>query len=90
MGCGTGPQIFNMLLGDCDDQTYLETTKSCYFQKSIPVLKCYNSKSLEKIMCVCVHVQLCLILCDPRDCDPTGPSEHGIYQARILEWVAIS
>jgi len=45
-----------MLLGDCDDQTYLETTKLCYFQKSIPVLKCYNSKSLEKIMCVCVHV----------------------------------
>ena len=41
-------------------------------------------------MCVCVHVQLCLILCDPRDCDPTGPSEHGIYQARILEWVTTS
>ena len=28
--------------------------------------------------------QLCLILCDPMDC-----TIHGIFQARILEWVAI-
>ena len=35
--------------------------------------------------------QSCLTLCDPMD--PTGPSGssvHGILQARILEWVAIS
>ena len=29
-------------------------------------------------------------LCDPRDCSPPGSSVHGILQARILEWVAIS
>ena len=29
-------------------------------------------------------------LCDPVDCSPTGSSAHGILQARILEWVAIS
>ena len=29
-------------------------------------------------------------LCDPRDCSPPGSSSHGIFQARILEWVAIS
>ena len=28
--------------------------------------------------------------CDPMDCGPLGPSIHGIFQARILEWVAIS
>ena len=28
--------------------------------------------------------------CDPMDCNPTGSSVHGILQARILEWVAIS
>ena len=29
-------------------------------------------------------------LCDPTDCSPPGSSVHGIFQARILEWVAIS
>ena len=29
-------------------------------------------------------------LCDPVDCSPPGSSVHGISQARILEWVAIS
>ena len=28
--------------------------------------------------------------CDPMDCSPPGSSVHGIIQARILEWVAIS
>ena len=34
--------------------------------------------------------QLCPALCDPMDCSPPGSSVHGILQARILEWVAIS
>ena len=29
-------------------------------------------------------------LCDPVDCSPPVSSVHGILQARILEWVAIS
>ena len=29
-------------------------------------------------------------LSDPIDCSPPGPSLHGIFQIRILEWVAIS
>ena len=44
-------------------------------------------------MCVCVCVlvtQSCLTLCDPMDCSPPGSSVHGISQARVLEWVAIS
>ena len=41
--------------------------------------------------CVCMLVaQLCLILCNPVDCSPLGSSTHGIFQASILEWVAIS
>ena len=32
----------------------------------------------------------CQTLCDPRDCTLSGSSVHGILQARILEWVAIS
>ena len=34
--------------------------------------------------------QSCLTLCDTMDCSPLGFSLHGILQARILEWVAIS
>ena len=34
--------------------------------------------------------QLRLTLCDPMDCSLPGSSIHGILQARLLEWVAIS
>ena len=34
--------------------------------------------------------QSCLTLCDPMDCSLQGPSVHGTFQARVLEWVAIS
>ena len=34
--------------------------------------------------------QSCPTLCDPMDCNPPGSSAHGIFQARVLEWVAIS
>ena len=34
--------------------------------------------------------QSCLTLCNPMDCSLPGSSVHGIFQARILEWVAIS
>ena len=34
--------------------------------------------------------QSCLTLCDPVDCSRPSSSVHGVLQARILEWVAIS
>ena len=34
--------------------------------------------------------QSCPALCYPLDCSPPGSSIHGIFQARVLEWVAIS
>ena len=34
--------------------------------------------------------QLCLTLSDPMDCSLPGSSIHGIFQARVLEWVAIA
>ena len=39
--------------------------------------------------CCCSVAQSCLTLCDSMDCNPTGSSDHGIFQARILQWVAI-
>ena len=37
-----------------------------------------------------VCAKSCLTLCDPMDCSLPGSSVHGIFQAIILEWVAIS
>ena len=34
--------------------------------------------------------QSCPTLCNPMDCSLSGSSVHGIFQARILEWVARS
>ena len=39
---------------------------------------------------VCVQAQSRPTLCDPMDCTLPGSSVHGIFQARILEWIAIS
>ena len=41
-------------------------------------------------MHACLMAQSCLTLCDPMDRSLWGSSVHGILQARILEWVAIS
>ena len=39
---------------------------------------------------VCVKViPSCPTLCNPMDCSPSGSFVHRIFQARILEWVAI-
>ena len=46
----------------------------------LAALYCVRSKSL----------QLCLTFCNSTDHSPKGSSVHGILQARILEWVAIS
>ena len=41
---------------------------------------------------LCVHaklLQLCPTLCNPVDSSTPGSSDHGLLQARILQWVAI-
>ena len=34
--------------------------------------------------------QWCPTPSDPMDCSPPGPSFHGMFQARVLEWGAIA
>ena len=46
--------------------------------------------SIIRGVCACEVTQLCPTLCDPMDCSPPGSCVHGILQARILEWVAVS
>ena len=52
----------------------------------------YNkvNQLLIHVRCWCLVIQLCLTLCNPMDCSPLGSSVHGVLQARIPEWVAIS
>ena len=38
---------------------------------------------------VCAQSVSHVWLCDPIDCTPPGSSVHGIFQARILQWIAI-
>ena len=46
--------------------------------------------SFQNTACVCSVTQSCPTLCDPTDCSLPGSSVHRIFQARILEQVAIS
>ena len=47
------------------------------------------SKNIFLILKVKV-VQSCLTPCNPLYCSPPGSSIHEVFQARIVEWVAIS
>ena len=47
-----------------------------------------ETTSLRCVLCLVTHSHL--TLCSPMDCSPPSSSVHGIFQARILEWVAIS
>ena len=55
------------------------TGVGCHF-----LLQCMKMKSESEV------TQLCLTLSDPMDCSLPGSSIHGIFQARVLEWVAIA
>ena len=43
-----------------------------------------------KVKCESEVAQSCPTLSDPMDCSLPGSSIHGIFQARVLEWVAIA
>ena len=49
-----------------------------------------QSESAMKVKSESEITQLCLTLCDYMDCSLPGSSIHGIFQARVLEWGAIS
>ena len=40
--------------------------------------------------CCCQSLSRVQLFCNPVDCSLPGSSVHGIFQARILEWVSIS
>ena len=59
----------------------------------MPTVSIYNISTNTYVCQHTLHaksVQLYLTLCGPMDGGPPGSSVHGILQARMLEWVAIS
>ena len=52
--------------------------------------KCLVTDVKNKFMVESEIAQSCPTLCDPMACSLPGSSIHGIFQARILEWVVIS
>ena len=71
----------------------LDTTEWLNWTKYILTLKIYvilqNIKKNVKSRYMCSVTKSCLTLYDPIDYSLLGSSVHGIFQARILEWVAI-
>ena len=55
------------------------TGVGCHF-----LLQCMKVKSESEV------AQSCPTLSDPMDCSLPGSSTNGIFQARVLEWVAIA
>ena len=41
-----------------------------------------------KDFCACLVAKLCPALCDPIYCSLPASSVHGVFQSRILEWIA--
>ena len=67
--------------------------KNIYVSRNYHRYFCWKKGELED----CLYrkkesevAQSCPSLCDPMDCSPPGSSTHGILQARVLEWVAVS
>ena len=57
------------------------------------VLISHTRVCLRDVSTAAEHLRVCSVsqpcLCDPMDCSPPGSSDHGILQARLLEWIAI-
>ena len=75
--------------GAAQSQTQLKQLSSSSSKESLVCTLHWKFPEFRK-HCGCVHTQLCLTFCDSLDCRPPDSSLHGILQARILEWVAIS
>ena len=69
----------------CGNRIYFQ----CISRTSLPVNKRFLWN--ESAMLTCCSIQKsCPTFCNPMDCSPPGSSVQGIFQARVLEWVAIS
>ena len=52
--------------------------------------QCLEQRNVQPVLRVCASCSVVSDSLRPRGLQPTGSSIHGILQARVLEWVAIS
>ena len=64
-------------------------TPSLHLRVEFQSFSGFKAAAVRAKSCCCV-AKSCLTLCSPMNCSLPGSPAHGILQARILEWVAIS
>ena len=68
-------------------QTFHPVQEACLLSLILQQESKLCSATLKSCVCTCAT---CPTLCDPIGCSPPGSSVHGVFQARIPQWVAIS
>ena len=81
--------VFHTLVAIChnyrDTGNLGETLKASVIASYCCLAQLNNNSCVQLFSPSCVQ-----LFCKSLDCSPPGSSVHGIYQARILQWVAIS
>ena len=74
----------------------IQQNDSVVYFRFVSITGCYKISNIvlsitaAAAAAAAASLQYCLTLCDPIDSSPPGSSVPGIFQARTLEWVAIS
>ena len=83
-------------INKCWGKTWVEIGKQSRVNTEIKLLLSWIHILTEGESNTCMYfsnvsevAQSCLTLCNPMDCSPPGSSVHEIFQAWILEWVAV-
>ena len=80
---------FEAVLAEKDASQWYVDPRFCYVYQNL--ISSFNYTLLLLFLKLWSEVaQSCPTLCDPMDCSLQGSSVHEIFQARLLEWVAIS
>ena len=96
--CISSPPILYLLLNVLSDHTW-NSLKTCniisfiiFHKYKMYICMYIHIRVLLDFTCTqaCLLAKLCPSRCNPMDYSPPVSSVHGISQARILEWVAIS
>ena len=79
------PKVRELLSG----KTGIQSQEICLLSRSSHYCVQHLAQYMDHCCCCCLVTKSCPTLCNPMDCSPPGSSAHGIFQARIQDWVAI-
>ena len=80
------PKVKELLSG----KTGIQSQEVCLLSGSPHYYVQHLAQYMDHCCCHSLVTKSCPTLCNPMDCSPPGSSAHGIFQARILDSVAIS